>query len=239
MVPGQGRAWVGGQRGRLDQVIVRGRWSRRRRYARYAGCGRARACLGPWTSCAPSHRARSIISLRMACQRHLDTRSRSRKLARMTIRALITPVVLALSVLPANAAGKIAYGSRAGMEVTVTSVSGIGTANSVIKAAHTRQNARSYCTDYVQNNSKKCIDDVLRETRLSDQITGNCKTGTFTTFNGGKYRFAGPAKASDDVSGSYRIFEDGKILDGSSASGYPVAIETFRALCPGQASKEF
>ncbi len=118
------------------------------------------------------------------------------------------------------------------MEVTVTSVSGIGTANAVIKAAHTRQNARSYCTDYVQNNSKKCIDDALRETRLSDQITGNCKTGTFTTFNGGKYRFAGLANASDDVSGSYRIFEDGKILDGSSASGYPVAIETFRALCP-------
>ena len=175
----------------------------------------------------------------MACQGDLDIRSRSRKLVRMMIRALIPAVVLALSILPANAAGKIAYGSRAGMEVTVTSVSGIGTANAVIKAVHTRQNARSYCTDYVQNNSRKCIEDALRDTRLSDQVIGNCKTGTFTTFNGGRYRFAGPAKASDDVSGSYRIFEDGKILDGSSASGYPVAIETFRALCPGQAVKEF
>ncbi len=102
----------------------------------------------------PFCRARSTINLRMACRERLDTRSRSRKLVRMMIRALIPAVLLALSVLPANAAGKIAYGSKAGMEVTVTSVSGIGTANAVIKAAHTRQNARSYCTDYVQNNSK-------------------------------------------------------------------------------------
>ncbi|WP_204165497.1 hypothetical protein [Methylobacterium sp. 17Sr1-1] len=79
----------------------------------------------------------------------------------------------------------------------------------------------------------------MLETRLSDQFAGNCKIGSFTIFNGGTYEFAGLAKASDDVSGSYRIFEDGKILDGSSTSGYPVAIETFHTLCLGQAAKEF
>ncbi|MEN3232713.1 hypothetical protein PUR29_03660 [Methylobacterium ajmalii] len=157
----------------------------------------------------------------------------------MMIRALIPAVLLTLSVLPANAAGKIAYGSRAGMEVTVTSVSGIGTANAVIKAAHTRQNAKTYCVDYVLNNSNECIERAMRDVQVSDAVFGNCKTGVFTTFNGQKYKFAGRKKASDDVIGSYRVYEGGSLLDGSSASGYPVAIETFRALCPGQAAKEF
>ena len=55
-------------------------------------------------------------------------------------------VVIALSS-PA-AAETIAYGSRAGMEVTVTSKSGIGSQNAVIRAVHTRENAKKFCLEY-------------------------------------------------------------------------------------------
>ena len=46
---------------------------------------------------------------------------------------------------PAAAAETIAYGSRAGMEVTVTSKSGIGGRHAVIRAGHTRGNAKKFC----------------------------------------------------------------------------------------------
>ena len=50
----------------------------------------------------------------------------------------------------AHAAGSIAYGSRVGMEVTVVGVSGIGTSHAVIRVKHTRENAKTFCTEYEQ-----------------------------------------------------------------------------------------
>jgi hypothetical protein len=62
-------------------------------------------------------------------------------------------VVIALSS-PAAAAETIAYGSRAGMEVTVTTKSGIGGENAVIRAVHTRENAKKFCLEYARDNSR-------------------------------------------------------------------------------------
>jgi hypothetical protein len=76
--------------------------------------------------------------------------------------------------LIAHGAGSIYYGSRAGMEVTVVGVSGIGTTHAVVGVKHPRENARTFCTEYANDKSEACIDRTLRETRLNDQLEGNC-----------------------------------------------------------------
>ncbi|MBV9519519.1 MAG: hypothetical protein JO068_15535 [Hyphomicrobiales bacterium] len=135
---------------------------------------------------------------------------------------------------PASAAGSIYYGSRVGMEVTITSMSGIGGTNAIIRAVHTRANARTFCLEYARDSSEACIREEL-STRLSDHIAANCKSGVFTTFYGETLRFLGPNKNSDFGSPKYKLVSlaSGRPLDGSSASGYSYDIEQFSALCPG------
>ena len=147
---------------------------------------------------------------------------------------------LALAALSSPAAAEtIYYGSRVGMEVTVTSKSGIGSENAVIRAAHTRQNAKKFCLEYARDNSEKCLRDELA-VPLANQITGNCKTGVFTTFNGQKLKFESLNKPADQMFAKYKIIDlsSGKKLDGTEASGYPVDIADFIALCPGLATPE-
>jgi hypothetical protein len=135
----------------------------------------------------------------------------------------------------AHGAGSIYYGSRAGMEVTVVGVSGIGTTHAVIRVKHTRENARTFCTDYANDKSEACVDRTLRETRLNDQLEGNCETGWFTSLYGERLRFIGEAKHKGEFDPKYIILSDGKPLDGSSASGYSYDLEQFEALCPNRA----
>jgi len=140
---------------------------------------------------------------------------------------------------PAAAAETIAYGSRAGMEVTVTSKSGIGGRHAVIRAVHTRGNAKKFCLEYAQDKSEKCVRDELA-VPLSRQIEGNCKTGAFTTFSDEKMKFSGRNEPTEANFAKYKIIDlsNGKPLDGSEASGYPYFIEQFIALCPGQATPD-
>lgn len=62
---------------------------------------------------------------------------------------LISACALAVSISAAAAAGKIYYGSRAGMQVTVVSMNDLDTANAVIRTKHTREDATAFCRDYV------------------------------------------------------------------------------------------
>jgi hypothetical protein len=148
---------------------------------------------------------------------------------------------LAIAALssPAAAAETIFYGSRVGMEVTVTSKAGIGSENAVIRAVHARENAKKFCLEYASDNSEKCVRDELA-VPLSKQITANCKTGVFTTFYGAKRKFEGPNKGSDANFAKYRIIDlpSGKPLDGTEASGYTYDIDEFIALCSGLAAPE-
>lgn len=148
---------------------------------------------------------------------------------------------LAMIALTSRAAAveTIAYGSRAGMVVTVTSKSGIGGQNAVIRAAKTRENAKKFCLEYATDSSEKCVRDELAAP-LSNQVAANCRTGVFTTFYGAKLRFAGLNKQSDQEFAKYRVIDlsDGKALNGTEASGYPYDIEQFIALCPGLATSE-
>ena len=135
----------------------------------------------------------------------------------------------------AHAAGSIAYGSRVGMEVTVVGVSGIGTSHAVIRVKHTRENAKTFCTEYEQDQSEECVDRVLRETRLNDQLEGNCESGWFISLYGERLRFIGEAKHRGEVDPKYIILRDRRPLDGTSASGYGYDLSQFEALCPARA----
>lgn len=62
----------------------------------------------------------------------------------------LVSAIIVMTCAPALAAGKIFYGSRAGMQVSVVSLSGLDTANAVIRTKHTRKDAIAFCRDYVQ-----------------------------------------------------------------------------------------
>ena len=146
--------------------------------------------------------------------------------------------VLAFGAGPAEAAGKIYYGSRAGMTVTVVAMSGLDTANSVIRTKHTREDAVGFCREYVGRVTKKCVDDELA-IRLNDEIRGNCRTGVFTDFGGTRWRFAGKMRDPDAMA-KYQLINlgTGETADGSSASGYGTAMGVFQALCPMTAPED-
>lgn len=136
------------------------------------------------------------------------------------------------------ASGTIYYGSRAGMVVDVVSVSGLGTANAVIRTRHTRANATAFCREYVGKVTADCIREELAAP-LNDQINANCISGVFTDFGGHRYRFAGPSKDKDAMA-KYRIIDldTGEAASGDMASGYPTNASLFKALCPAQAPSD-
>lgn len=148
---------------------------------------------------------------------------------------LLAAIFVALTLAaPVRAAGKIYYGSRAGMEVDVVSVSGIGTRHAVIKTRHTRANARAFCEQYENDKSEACIQRALKETHLSDQITGDCETGWFTTLYGDRLQFVGENPKRREAGARYIILSKGTPLDGTSASGYGYDLDQFKALCPAR-----
>jgi hypothetical protein len=151
------------------------------------------------------------------------------------LRGLIALFLVA--AIPAYASGTIFYGSRAGMEVAVISVSGLSTAQAVIHTKHTRENAIVFCREYVGQVTEECIRRELA-IPLNDVITANCITGEFTDFHGNRYRFLGPSrKAGDFTMAKYALMDlrTREIADGSMASGYPTNMGIFKALCPAQA----
>jgi len=139
---------------------------------------------------------------------------------------------------PDLAGTKLPYGSRAGMEVTVTGSSAIGTSAARIYVRHTEDDARAFCTGYLETTDASCIKEQMAEAEAFPWSVGaDCTTGEFDTVAGGRYRFAGPSWSKDSHAPEFSIYpaEGGEALDGSSASGYGVALATFEALCPGQA----
>jgi uncharacterized protein len=132
---------------------------------------------------------------------------------------------------------KVYYGTRAGMQVSVVSRSGVDTPKAVIRVEHRREDAVAFCRDYVQNVTDKCIQDELA-IDLKDNFSGDCKTGRFTTITGQTLVFFGKNTAANaETMGNDFIIVDpdtNQPLDGSMASGYPVAADQFKQLCPSR-----
>jgi hypothetical protein len=104
---------------------------------------------------------------------------------------VLVALTLLFSMNQASAAGKIYYGSRAGMQVTIVSMEGLDSSSAVIKTRHTREDATAFCSEYVGKVSEECIKAEL-ETRLNDQVVADCLRGVFTNFWGDKIKFRGP-----------------------------------------------
>jgi hypothetical protein len=143
--------------------------------------------------------------------------------------------VVLSGVVSAEAAGQIYYGSRAGMTVTIKSMFGLGSSRAVIMTEHTRDDAAGFCRDYVGENpvTEKCIKQEL-SVPLNDVVHADCPAGIFTNFFGEKYQFRGKNPHPGDVGPRYLLMalRNREIADGSSASGYDVNMDIFRALCP-------
>lgn len=147
-------------------------------------------------------------------------------------------LIAAMAAMTGTAAAEtMYYGSRAGMVVTVIKKFNLNSTHAKIAAKHTRENAIEFCREYVQKVDEKCIKDTMAEGKdLMPEISANCRTGKFVTFYGQGYQFRGPNPNYDPtgVSTEYLLYQIGQQepLDGSVASGYPVALEQFKALCP-------
>jgi hypothetical protein len=126
----------------------------------------------------------------------------------------------------------LSYGSRAGMNVTITSKEGIGSIRSVITATQTELDARAYCSEYVQDMSPGCVKQQLKDTSLAKTITANCVSGEFTNFFGEKYRFVSVTHTGG-IFGTPQNVTTGQLLDESAASGLSHNMQQFDALCPG------
>src|SRR5450759_4759916 len=120
------------------------------------------------------------------------------------MRRIMPIVILFTSVLAggALASGKLGYGSRVGMQVTVIGMSGLDTANAVIRTKHTREDAIEFCREYVGEGTEDCIKREL-ETRLNDAVYANCLTGVFTNFWGDRIQYRGRNKQSTEFGPNY------------------------------------
>ena len=100
--------------------------------------------------------------------------------------------VMVLGAASVIAAGKIYYGSRAGMTVAVKSMSDLDTSHAVILTEHTRDDAMAFCRDYERQEpvTETCIRQEL-SVRINDSIKADCPKGVFTGFYGEKYQFRG------------------------------------------------
>lgn len=107
------------------------------------------------------------------------------------------PLVASVSSVAANPeliGTKIFYGSRAGMSVTIDAASGIDTAAAVIEATMTKEDATSFCAEYIGKVTDECIAGQL-EGELAPSISANCPNGVFQDFGGNWHQFMGPMNA--------------------------------------------
>ena len=136
---------------------------------------------------------------------------------------------------PESVHSRMDYGPHAGMQVSVLGMEGRDTAHAVIRFAHTRDNAISYCRDSLSTVTEECVQDALDiEKDFKDSFTGNCDTGEFSDFFGLHYRFEGRnPKSGYFGDNKYLIVNlaDGEIADGSRMSRYLINLSVYRALC--------
>jgi hypothetical protein len=135
------------------------------------------------------------------------------------------------------ASGKIPYGSRVGMAVSILSATGLDTSRAVIRTKHTREDAVAFCRDYVQKISDECINRELA-IAMNNSVEANCSTGEFVDFFGDHHRFEGPLKKHTQLQMAGYAIRDlasNEIEDGSSSSGYTVNLSIIHALCPKMA----
>lgn len=176
--------------------------------------------------------SRSLLAERRACEADVDCLKTA-----MTKAVGAYKLIILGEPVDGDQKNKVYYGSRAGMQVSVVSRSGIDTPRAVIQVELRREDAVAFCRDYVLKVTDECIQEELA-IKLQSKFTGDCKTGRFTTITDQTYVFLGRNTAMNaGTMGNDFVLIDADTnqpLDGSMASGYPVAIEQFKELCPAR-----
>ncbi len=176
--------------------------------------------------------SRSLLSERRACGADVDCLKSAMTKAVGAYKSIILG-----EPLEGEQKDKVYYGSRAGMQVSVVARSGIDTPRAVIQVEHRREDAVALCRDYVQKVTDGCIQEEMA-IKLQNKFSGDCKTGRFTTITDQTYVFLGRNTATDPgmMGNDFVVIgaDTNQPLDGSMASGYPVAIGQFQELCPAR-----
>jgi hypothetical protein len=109
----------------------------------------------------------------------------------------------------------------------------------VILTQHRREDALAYCRDYELRITRKCIADELAK-HLKATISADCSRGIFSNFTGDRLQMKGLNPKTDDVGPKYILVNlgTGEVADGSEASGYPINMGIFQALCPKTAPSD-
>ncbi len=121
----------------------------------------------------------------------------------------------------------------------IVSRQGLDSANAQITTKSSKDGAITFCREYSRDYSIECIDEQTRGSSLHT-VQGNCREKTFTGFRGDRYSFLGKTpENTDDIMAEFSIrdFAMGKILDGSSASGYDIRLGIYQPLCPSTAPR--
>lgn len=133
---------------------------------------------------------------------------------------------------------EIFYGGRAGMTMSVVGASALDTRAAMLYVEHTEKDAMSFCVQYELSAYAGCIERTLSENKdLETKLAADCEIGTFNTPHGGHYRFQSRDPSPAQSEPEYIILDvdnGNQKLDGSSASGYFVALGVFEALCPSR-----
>lgn len=161
------------------------------------------------------------------------------------MRKLNLLVVLMVILLPALTAAsaavsqeaeleKLEYGTRAGMHVTVTNISGLGTDRARINFSHTREDATAYCAEYVLKVTEQCISETLA-TPLAGFVSADCYSGVLTDAWGEGYRFKGPRFDQEE---SYELFDEQWQETTLPPVDYSMHVGLVELLCPPDAIVE-
>jgi len=151
-----------------------------------------------------------------------------------TKRATIAVVAL-LFTAPAAAADEWLSLGNQQWAPTVTSKSGIGTANAVAEAKVTRKELEGWCANWSPGD-KGCVARELAnpDTKLTYRASADCTQGRITPVNGETYTLAGAWDKSDIGAGRTRWRDAaGKIAGRDNASGGLAISQQWELLCPG------
>jgi hypothetical protein len=151
-------------------------------------------------------------------------------------------VVLTMAILTSGAA--IAATSSADwlslcskcLSPTVTSKSGIGTANAMAEGRITRTEAANWCTNWAPGQSQAaCVGEQMssEEAKRSYRATADCPAGRLVAADGKSYTLAGVWVG--DIGAGRAKFRDagGKIVGRSNAENGLTIAQNWEVLCPG------
>ncbi len=118
---------------------------------------------------------------------------------------------------------------------TVTSTSGIGTANASAEAKVTRKEIEGWCANWSPGD-KGCVQRELAspEAKATYRASADCTRGRITPVDGNTYTLAGTWDNSDIGAGRTRWRDSsGKIVGRDNASGGLGISQQWEVLCPG------